>query len=648
MKKVHVDIETFSAADLPKQGVYRYAEDPSTEILCIAYAIDKLPVQLWTPGQNLQPLIDLFADNQTALYAHNSQFERILLNSVAGRILGLPGTPAGRWFCTAAKAAALALPRKLSSCAKALRVVEKDEAGRRIMLKLSRPKKLTANNTSRHTPETNPEDFEALYRYCKNDVEVERAIDAKLPDLSDAERQVFLWDQEVNDRGVQTDRATAQAVVEMAQVFTNREQEKCLQITGALPSQRAAVMAWCATQKYELSGYDKNAIAEALQDLAAPPLVKEVLQIRQETAKTSVKKYDALLRATTKDSRLHGAFLYHGAGTGRWTGRLMQLQNLPRGSIKNTEQLARVMLSQDVETVEALYGPPMDAFSSGIRAMLLAKPNHIFVQADLSNIEGRVLAWIAGEDWKVQAFKDFDNGTAADLYIVAAGKMYGQDRAEEYRQIGKVSELSLGYQGGTAALQRMAALYGVTFKETQAAQIVSNWRETNNNIQALWRATEAAAIEAMQTHKPVEFAQGRASFIPKGQVLYLVLPSGRRIAYPSPALEPGKFRKPQLTFMGDEGFGWRRQTTYGGSLVNNLVQGIARDILVNGALAAEVAGLPVVIHVHDEIVVEIPTPPKADLPNKIQQLEQILSSQPLWAKGLPLRSAGWAGKRYKK
>ena len=682
--KLHLDIETFSKVDLPKCGVYRYAEDISTEVLCIAWSLNGGPINLWTPGASITPLRQaaLTAD---VLVAHNANFERVVLSARAGKAIGFPQIPINKWKCTAAKAAALALPRSLAGCAIALGLTLKDEAGKRVMLKLSKPRKPTKlDKTERYSPITAPEDFKVLYDYCENDVRVEMEIDDCLPDLISAEQRIWELDQLINDRGLRVDAPTIDKVIDMVKDYKDQLSDECIEICGLRPGQRDGILGWCASQDYPLTGYTAQDIKTHLGDSSTPKDVQRVLHIRAETSKTSVKKYDAMARAICRNTRIKGMFLYHGAGTGRWAGRIVQLQNLPRGKFKKMSEVAEQIADGNLDWLSMLYGSPMEAFSTAIRPMIIAAPNKHFITADFSNVEGRVLAWLADETWKLQAFADFDIGLGPDLYLVAAAQIYGCtiEEAQEHRQLGKVAELALGFGGGAGAFTKMADVYGlklapvlpgllevatsemiekaawmyesafkadptIIYEEYLAADLIKRlWRAAHPQTVIFWKALEDGVKNTLLFKTPTRVGKIICEY--ENEFLYLKLPNGRRLAYYQAEIRITKTKwgnKETISFMGENSLTnkWERQYTYGGSLAENVTQATARDFLVHGMQTLEAQGYPVIGHVHDEVICEVDT-----AINDIKQFEGLMTQLPKWGKGIPLAAAGWIGLRYKK
>lgn len=679
--RLHIDIETFSTVDLPKTGVYRYAEDPSTEVLCIAWAVDDGTISLWAPGMSLEPLLQLVNNPAITLAAHNASFERVVLNGTAGKKIGFPETSIDRWICTAAKAAAHSLPRSLAGASSALGLIQKDDAGKRVMMKLSRPRKPTKDNpATRWTRVTAPGDFKILEEYCKNDVAVERAIDKTLPDLTVDEQKVYSLDQEINDTGLQVNTGAANKVIQLAEIHKHSLEEECKRICGYTPGQRASIMTWCASQGYPLTGYTALDIVRHLRDPAIPENVQRVLWIRSETSRTSVKKYEAMARAATLDHRIKGMFLYHGAGTGRWAGRIVQLQNLPRGKFKDMDQVAQDIIAGDLGSLTAKYQSPMDAFSTAIRPMIQAKDGHELITADFANIEGRVLAWLSGETWKLKAFEAFDRGEGPDLYLVSASRIYGCsiEEAKPHRQLGKIAELALGFGGGVGAFSKMASLYDFqiesaldslsanctpemkekakwAYSQSQepnkraflAADLIKQlWRSSHPATTSFWYALENGVREAI-THGGV-VTVGKIKLAVRNDFLYMRLPNGRKLAYYKPELKAKHTRmgtREVITFMGENAVTgkFERDHTYSGKLAENAVQAVARDFLVHGMFCAKDAGYKVIGHVHDEVITEVPIGQKT-----VNDLEQTIITRPVWAPDIPLAAEGWAGKRYRK
>ncbi|BAE50734.1 DNA polymerase [Paramagnetospirillum magneticum] len=393
---------------------------------------------------------------------------------------------------------------------------------------------------------------------------------------------------------------------------------------------------------------------------------RQAVEIRAEAAKASTAKLTAMVKCACDDGRARGLHLVYGAGTGRWAGRLIQLQNLPRGSVKKADLAIPLIIDGDIDLVSMLFGPPLDVISSNLRGCLIPAEGCDFIQSDFSNIEGRITAWLANEEWKIQAFRDFDAGTGRDLYLIGAEKILTllkvpyahplNENSQERTPYGKVPELALGFGGGVGAFQSMAAIYGMKVTDEEADQIKVAWREAHPRVVALWRNMEDAAFNAISNPgRVVSTAGGRIKYVVKGGFLWMVLPSGRPLAYAHPRIEKRRPAwnigqdeiklKDTITFMSVNSITrkWERCTTYGGSLAENAIQAIARDLLANALLKLEAAGYPVVIHVHDEALAEI-----RKGVGSVDEFKSIMCDTPAWAAGLPVAAAGWRGSRYRK
>ena len=661
--RAHIDIESFSKVDLRKSGVFRYAEDPSTEVLCLSYAIGHEKPQNWNPSMGPLPerLLDFILSGGKCA-AHNAGFELTVLSGPAGQKIGFPKVPPERWVDTAAKAAAHALPRDLGGCAKALRLVNKDDAGKAVMMKLSRPRKPTkADPNPRYTPENYPDLFETLYRYCDNDVLVEQAIDERLPDLMPEEQSGWVLDYIINSRGLEIDMAAVEQVRQMAADYKELLEQECMVLTGGFKSsQRDRIMEWCESQGYPLTGYTAEAIRDMLKadKDTMPPQVKRVLEIRKDCSRTSLKKYDALANAVGLDSRLRGMFLFHGAGTGRWSGRIVQLHNLPRGNVKDTIQAAEQILYGDMKWLQALYPNLMDLFSSTIRSMIRARDGHEFLVCDFASIEARVLGWVANDPLYQKAFRE-----GLDLYIVTASSIYGIPYDEikagvkaeikkykDMRQFGKMCVLGLGYQMGKKKFKDTCEKQGVFVTDEMIEKGVDSYRATYKRIKALWNEVNDAAIRAVKNPGLV-FEAGRCKVSVRGEFLYIKLPSGRKLAYNTPKIigQPAPWDAEQMldqvTFMGENSTTkkWERQSSYGGKFVENIVQAIARDLLLFSMKQLELEGYTVIGHVHDEVIAEVPKGFSS-----VERMEEVMTRIPGWAKGCYVGAEGFASSRYRK
>lgn len=671
----HVDVETFSECDLKKAGAYVYAEHESTILLCVAYAFGNGPVKLWIVEEEgtvpdeawprradevyvgLECPYDLaeHARQGRIFYAHNAAFERVIFRGVAGRAVGFPKTELRQWKCTMAMAANAAIPRGLKDAAKAMKTHRKDETGRGMMMQLVKPRR-----PSKAQPETRwmihfaPEKFRALYDYNVDDVHAERELAHALPELSAREQQMYWMDQVINDRGVRVDRAAVEDAIDLVDQRRARLEEKCVELTGARPTQTKLVADWVRDQGYEIENLQKATVAEALEDPGCPGPVRRLLKIRNTHAMKAVAKYDAMIRAMDPvDDAVRGMFVYYGANTGRWSSRIVQLQNLFRPLIEaeDVETAIAAFRERDLEWLVDLYGlEPMKILASCVRGMLIAREGKILRVADYSSIEGRVLAWLAGQLDKLEVFR-----THGLIYEYTAAKIHRLDHTDlgllkrmkkenpDARFEGKTSELALGYQGGVGALSRMARNYGVDLDDERADGIKVEWRAANKRIVAFWYALEEAARAAV-AHPGRAFACGhedRIKFCWKGRWLHCRLPSGRMLRY----LDPSINSYGQVEYFGMDTYTrvWCRVPTYGGRLAENVTQAVSRDIMANGMVTLHKAGYDLIGSVHDEVLSET----DEDF-GSTAEMEELMCQLPEWADGLPVAAEGFSGHRYRK
>lgn len=673
LAKLHVDFETRSAIDLKKTGVYVYAEDASTDILCLAYAFDDEPVELWLPGQPVPARIAAHVAAGGECYAHNASFERVLWKNVLTPRYGFPEPETKQWRCTMVMAYAMALPGSLADAASALNIgLSKDAIGQRLMLQLAKPRRVEADGTIVWWDDK--EKLNRLYAYCRQDVEVERAIDERLRPLSETELALWHLDQEINDRGVLVDEelcTAASAVVASAQKEIGTQ---IRELTGGAVSSYTSVgqlIAWVNEQGVYCDTLRREALDTLLEETNdLPDDVRAVLQLRSEASLSSVSKIDALMRGRSADGRAKGLLQFHAATTGRWGGRRFQPQNLRRPKEEDVDAVVEVVLTGDAGYVALMYGKPISAVADTLRGMICADAGHVIVAADYSNIEGRVLAWLAGQTDKLDAFLQFDAGQGEDLYKITAGAILGKspkDVTKDERQVyGKVPELACGYGGSFGAFAKMGAAYGVYLPDDQVKDIVSGWRDANDHIRRFWGALEDAAISAVK-NPGIVTAAGPIKFKIGGSFLFMRLPSGRLLAYPCPEVrsvtmpwvdrngEP--VQKDSLTYFTTidatkrkkvvpdpaNTAKWSRIKTYGGMLAENATQAAARDVMADAMPRLEAAGFRVILTVHDEIVCE--AIPREGL---VADMERVMTDAPAWAKGLPLSVEGFSGTRYKK
>jgi DNA polymerase len=585
-----------------------------------------------------------------------------------------------------AMAYAMALPGSLENAAPAAGLeLAKDMAGRRLMLQMSRPRKVNSDGSIQWWDE--PEKVTRLIEYCKIDVEVERALEKRLRPLSPSELAVWHLDQRINDRGVLIDEHlanAAKAIVKQAQENLDAQMREKTDFAVSRCSNRNQLVAWVREQGVECDSINKAAMETLLEeDSPIPPHVREVLLIRQEAARASVAKIDALLNGKSpEDSRAKGLLQFHAASTGRWGGRRFQPQNLRRPEESDIDTLIDIVATGDHDYLAMMYPKPLSAVADTLRGMLVAAPGHRIVAADYSNIEGRVLAWLAGEAWKLDAFRAYDtfvtdeNGNRIpdgkggfkrkghDLYKITAGGILGkrpEDVTKAERQShGKVPELALGYQGGVGAFSTMAANYGVDLTVPEIEAIRDGWREKHPAIKQFWYDMEEAAVRAVQDRGSVTRCR-KIAFKVAGSFLMMRLPSGRYLAYPRPEIRefdvPWGGTKAGLTYFSTidsskrgkiiedpaNSTTWARIKTYGGMLAENATQAAARDVLADAMPRLEAAGYPIVLTVHDEVVCEVP-----DGHGSVEEMEKIMCALPEWASGLPVAAEGFSDRRYRK
>ena len=669
MKKLTIDFETRSAAPLKKCGAAAYAQDPTTEAICLALKWrDETPLIWYSPNfrfpdcsdWGLLPIAEdhtvrSMIDEADIIEAHNAQFEFNIWKYVMPRY-GFAMFDVRKLRCSAAKAAMFGLPRDLAgACAAAGVAQQKDMAGSRLMMTLCKPRKaLKAEMLADPDWESKlywrgtPADFVRLGVYCLQDVRSEEALSEALPELPESEQRLWQLDLEINDRGIGVDVDAVSAILECVADHSNDMKKEFQRLTGLdSPAQRQKTLDHLIALGVQMEGLTASDVKAALES-TENATAKRILEIRQSLSKSSTAKYQAFLDARGGGGRIRGCFMYHGAGTGRWAGRLIQPQNFPRGTFSDVEPCIRFFRNRDLDSVKLFYGDPMVAASTCIRSMIVPAPGHDFICADYSSIEGRVLAWLAGEETALAVYRK-----GHDPYKVAAAAIYHvpyEAVVKSQRQIGKVAELALGYQGSVGAFNMMALGYGVKVPEDEVRQIVEKWRESRPMTVRYWRELEKACQAAINepgkvfTYRSIKFA-----IRSKGRMLAMRLPSGRCLWYANPRIEPKAMSwgevKDVIAFDGVNSTTrkWGRQYLYGGLLAENATQATARDILVSGMFAVEKAGYPVVMHVHDEMIAEVP-----EGFGSVEEFEKLMCSLPDWGKDIPLKAEGWRGKRYRK
>lgn len=661
-----LDFESKSVADLPKVGADNYTRHPSTDALCVGFAVGDQPVDLLVPcDYEFAPFLD-FVRQGGIVKAWNIPFEIAMWNNVMVRRYGWPILRPEQCVCLMAQSYAMAMPGKLENAAPAFGIDHrKDMAGNRVMLQLSQPREILPNGTVVWWTEKEfPEKYRALYDYCKMDVQVEREISKRAVALNPAEQKTWQLDYAINNRGIQIDRPAVVAALDLVTTEKARLNERIRAVSNGAIATCTAVKQ--ITDYLRIRGCNvpdgiaKEAAKDILKDPATPSDCREVLILRQEAGKSSTAKLETMLGRAGDDWRLKGTFQYHGASTGRWAGRGVQLHNLPRPSISSSDvdavfELLHTEGAKAGPTIDMIYGPPLSVLSDCLRGFLKAKDGHEFVGADFRNIEGRVLAWLAGEEWKLEAFRKYDRGELPDIYVQGYSRSFRvplSQVTDNQRQIGKVMELALGFGGGKGAFQQMAKGYGVKVKEKEAEEIKVAWREVHPHTVEFWRALEEAALLSILSPGSIHGAGHRdrqIKFRVVGSFLWCRLPSGRPLCYPYPKVElvetPWGALKDGVTYMSMNSVTnqWERTKTYGGSFSENVTQGVAACLLREAMLRIDSPATPVVLHVHDDIATE---PLKGTI--TVKEFERRMAENPSWATGLPIAAKGYSRHRYGK
>lgn len=645
MKHLSIDLETYSSADIGKTGVYRYSEAPDFEVLLFGYSVDGAPPQLvdLACGETLPAEIrDALSDPSVTKWAFNASFERVCLS----RYLGLPsGTylDPQQWRCSMIWSAYLGLPLSLAGVGAVLKLEkQKLESGRDLIRYFCQPCVPTKSNggRTRNRPSDAPEKWSMFKSYNLRDVETEMAIQEKLSRFPVPE---FVWDeyhldQEINDRGIRLDMDVVRNAIEMDTLSKAELTEKMQTLTALEnPNSVAQMKAWLSEHGLEVESLGKKDVAALLKD--APPDLAEALILRQQLAKSSVRKYQAMQNCVCSDGRAHGMFMFYGANrTGRFAGRLVQLQNLPQNHMPDLEQARDLVRTGNYAALQTLYDSVPDVLSELIRTAFVPYEGGKFIVADFAAIEARVIAWMADEQWRLEVFKK-----GGDIYCASASQMFGVPVEKHginghLRQKGKIAELALGYGGSVGALKAMGALE-MGIPEEELKPLVDAWRDANPNITQLWWDVDEAVKKTVTDKVPTE-THGLHFMYEKG-FLFTELPSGRRLAYVKPRIGENKFGGESVTY---EGVGstkkWERLESYGPKFVENAIQAISRDILCYAMKTLRCCNI--VAHVHDEVIIE--ADPKVSLEAVCAQMGRT----PPWAKGLILRADGYETPFYKK
>ena len=662
MKETLVDIETYSEVDIKTCGLYRYATDPSFEILLIAWATDEgcgfgetQCCDLATGDPFPAELLEAFQSGTVRLIAHNASFERVcfsvhLQRHFPGQYLQ-PGTflSPDNWLCTMVMAGSLTLPLALKDVGEVLKTAQqKDKEGERLIKLFSVPCKPTKSNgyRTRNLPQHYPADWAKFKGYCIQDVNTEIDIYKRLRrfPMPDREWHHYRVNERVNDRGVKIDTELVQQAIACDLMLSDAMTKKAYELTGLEnPNSVSQLKSWLDERGIPMDSLGKKDVAQMIGKLDKNGVDEEamdMLKLRLQMAKSSVKKYQAAERCVCPDGRARGLFQFYGASrTGRYSGRNIQLQNLPQNHISTLEQARDLVKMGCFDMVESIYGNTPDVLSQLIRTMLVPKEGCEFIVADFSAIEARVLAWEAEEQWVLDAF---ENGE--DLYCATASQMFHVPVVKhgvngELRQKGKIATLACGYGGSSGALISMGALQ-MGLKEEELPEIIDSWREANPKIVQYWWDVEKAAMTAYKTGERSEI--GKIAFEFWSGTLWMVLPSGRRLAYIKPRTQPNRFGRMSLTYEGvGQNHKWSRQETYSGRLVENATQAIARDILAEAMARMEDYGLSIVGHVHDEVIIEAPIGKYT-----VDEVCKLMAVKPDWCEGLPLSAAGYLAPAY--
>lgn len=697
-----IDFETRCSLGWPEiknsishYGAYRYAE--ACEVMCLAVMKNEGAARVWVAPAFRDRVDTEISDSELAglianasgIHAHNMEFEWRVW---AEQMKDFPPLDISKCYCSAGLAAQYALPRSLAGCGKALGLAEaKDNAGKTLMLKMCKPRK-----PRKAEREANPnwestlywhetaEQLQQLVGYCRQDVVAEHAIEKALIDRTTAkERAVWLLDRRINDRGICIDRDFCAAVVDEVKDYSEALIDRLVHITdGDLDTVSASspkVRKYLESRGMVLDNLQSATVDQLLENGVEDPVCREVLEIRQSLGKSSVSKYARMVDLLCRDGRAHGTLMYHGCGTGRWSGKLIQPQNFPRGVLKPEEVEDAIEAFQSLGH-EYVGIDPLHAASSCLRGAIVAGEGKMLYCSDFANIEGRIQAWLSGEDWKVEAFKEFDQGQGECLYKLAYADAFGVNAADvtkEERQVGKCMELASGYGGGISAFQTMAGTYRVdlehladmvgptiTGAEQEKSEFVvgkffereremseraayacnvlkMRWREKHPAIVSAWANIEHACIQTVKTGKAHKYRG--LTFGLRDGFLLMKLPSKRCLAFYDPKVIDGDFGKEQLTFMHVDGKTkqWRRKRTYGGDMFQSAVQAIARDVMCESMLRVEEAGYEVILTVHDEILSEAAN-------GSIEEYDRLMAVAPEWALDMPIAVEGYSSYRYKK
>lgn len=655
-KHLFIDNETYSSVDLKKSGAYKYIESPDFEILIIGYALDDGPVKqidLACGEEMPEEFEDALFDPECLKVAHNAAFERLNFRRIGYDI------PAEQWYCTSVKAAYCGLPLSLDGVSKALNLTDKKlDTGKALIKYFSCPCKATRVNgmRTRNYPKHAPEKWEMYKEYNKYDVLAEREIFHRLEkyEIPEIERRMYVLDQNINDRGILVDIELAKSAIDVDNTYTSILVQHAKQLTGLEnPNSPTQIGQWIEKKTGSaVLSLSKETMPDLLKEFADYPDVIELLNIRKKLSKTSIKKYYAMINCAMSDNRVRGTFQFYGANrTGRWAGRLLQLQNLSKNHISHIEVPRELIRARDWETVEMMYDDVADILSQLVRTALIASPGKVFSVADFSAIEARVISWLANEKWRMDVFRG-----DGKIYEATGAKMFNVPissitKGSVLRDKSKISELALGYEGSLGALKRMGG-ERMGLSDTEMMSLVRKWRMANPAIVDMWKEIDEASKEAVRYRRPVTCTCRNIIFDCDGEFMTIQLPSGRKLFYYHPRFKDKKIGRSTmptqvLCYEGvvQETKQWGEIDTYGGKLTENIVQAISRDLLGNSMLNLENSEYYPVCHIHDECLVEVP---EENAKEYYEEMVYIMSTPPDWASDLPLRADGYTTPFYLK
>ena len=649
MKELFIDIETYSDIDLAKCGVYRYVQSINFEILLFAYSIDKGPVHVVNVKEKEpipEEVLKALTDNSVKKYAYNAVFERVCLSKHLGYPVGMYLSPDG-WFCDMIHAATLGLPLSLENVGIVLGL-EKQKLliGKSLIKYFCVPCNPTKTNgyRTRNLPHHDREKWNEFIEYNKRDVETEIEIHnrlSKFPVL-DQEWDNYHLNERINDLGIMIDMDFVNHAIKCDEENQENNIEKAKLITGVdNPNSPKQLKEWLLEQgMIGVDSLSKADVTRLLKD--ATGNVEEILRLRQDIAKSSVKKYIAMQNVVGKDSRARGLIQFYGANrTGRFSGRLIQVQNLPQNHLEPLEEARELIRNEDLDAILGRFGAVSTVLSELIRTAFIPKPGYRFIVSDFSAIEARVLAWLSKEEWRLELFRD-----GGDIYCKSASKMFGvpvekNGVNKELRQKGKIAELALGYNGGVNALKSFGAV-AMGIQESELKPMVDKWRAANPNIVRLWRMLDKVTKYVVTKRTSYECYGLKFSY--ERGIMFIELPSGRRLAYCKPRLGINAFGSECITYEGiGTGKKWERIETFGGKICENIIQAVARDVLVESMMRLHKAGYKITMHIHDEVVLEV-----QDDVSSVEEVCRIMAITPSWAKDLPLNADGYECKFYKK